>query len=173
MERTAMDRRAFLTRAVVGGLAGAGVASVPLLAESAVDVHIGINLPAPPRLVAVPASPVTYAPTVSANYFQYGGRFYVFDDGGWYVARAYNGPWAVVAPEYVPRPVLAVPVRYYRRPPRDWRGWRRDAPPRWSNNWGRRWDDEHGRPARYDRGRDRDRDGRRDDRDRDRDDRHR
>ena len=169
MERTdrTLDRRAFIEKAFVGGLVGAGIAGLPLLAESAVDVHIGVNLPAPARLVPVPSSPVTYAPTVSANYFQYGGHYYVYDHGGWYVSRRYNGPWAGIAPEYVPRPVLAVPVRYYRRPPRDWHGWRRDAPPRWSNNWGRRWDEEHGRGARWDRDRDRDRDDhRRDDRDR-------
>lgn len=159
---SAFDRRAFIAKALVGGLVSAGIASMPLRAESAVDVHVGINLPplpAPPRLVVVPSSPVTYAPSVSANYFQYGGQYYVFNNGGWYVSRRYNGPWAVIAPEYVPRPVLSVPVRYYRRPPPDWRGWRRDAAPRWSNNWGRRWDEEHGRGVRHDR-----RDDHRDDR---------
>jgi hypothetical protein len=162
MEQT-FDRRAFIAKAFVGGLVGAaGIGSLPLIAESAVDVHIGINLPVPPRLVPVPSSPVLYAPSVRANFFQYGGQYYVYDNGGWYVGRGYNGPWVVVAPEYVPRPVLAVPVRYYRRPPSDWRGYRRDAPPRWSNNWGRRWDAEHGRGVRWDR-HDRDDRDRRDD----------
>jgi hypothetical protein len=47
-----MDRRAFVSKALLGGLVGAGLAAFPRLAESAVDVHIGINVPAPPRLVA-------------------------------------------------------------------------------------------------------------------------
>ena len=144
-----MDRRAFVSKALLGGLVGAGLAAFPRLGESAVDVHIGVNLPAPPRLVAVPSAPaVTYAPSVRANYFRYGSRYYVYD-GGWYVSRGYNGPWAVIAPEYVPRPILAVPVRYYRRPPPDWRGWRRDAPPRWEHRWGRDWDERRGRSVRH------------------------
>jgi hypothetical protein len=89
---------------------------------------------------------------VRANYFRYGSRYYVYD-GGWHVSNGYNGPWAVIAPEYVPRPILAVPVRYYRRPPPDWRGWRRDAPPRWENRWGRDWDERRGRGVRHEGGR--------------------
>jgi hypothetical protein len=42
-----------------------------------------------------------------------------------------------------------VPVRYYRRPPPDWRGWRRDAPPRWEHRWGRDWDERRGRSVRH------------------------
>ena len=141
-----IDRRAFVSKALLGGLVGAGLAAFPRLGESAVDVHIGINLPAPPRLVTVPAAPaVTYAPGVRANYFHYGSRYYVYEGGGWYVSRGYNGPWAVISPEYVPRPILGVPVRYYRRPPPDWHGWRRDAPPRWERRWGRDWDERRGR----------------------------
>src|SRR5215831_19370542 len=84
-------------------------------------------------------APVAYAPDVSANYFQYGGQYYVFNNGGWYTARGYNGPWVAVAPQYVPRPLLTVPVRYYHAPPPAWRGWRHDAPPRWQHTWGRDW----------------------------------
>jgi hypothetical protein len=60
----------------------------------------------------------------------------------------------VVAPAYVPRPLLTVPVRYYHATPAEWRHWRREQPPRWAHNWGRDWD-EHGRPSR---GHDRDHD---------------
>jgi hypothetical protein len=98
-----------------------------------VSVNIGIALPAPPQLVAVPATPVFYAPAVSANYFFYGGRYYVFTSGVWYASRGHNGPWVVLAPPAVPAPILAVPVKYYRAAPPGWKQWRRDAPPRWSH----------------------------------------
>jgi hypothetical protein len=118
--------------AVVAGTAAPGYARV----------DISINLGAPPQLVPVPAAPsVTYAPSVDANYFAYSGQYYVFSNGGWYASRRYNGPWVAVAPEYVPRPLLSVPVQYYRRPPTAWRQWQRAQAPRWERHWGRRWDD--------------------------------
>jgi len=104
-----------------------------------VSVNIGINLPAPPPLVVVPSSPVQYAPSVEANYFFYGGEYFVFDGAHWYASSAYNGPWVVLAPEFIPMPVLQVPVRFYRRPPPEWRAWRHEAPPQWAPAWGRRW----------------------------------
>jgi hypothetical protein len=115
-----------------------------------VSVNIGIDLPAPPELVPVPGAPVMYAPGAPANYFFYGGGYYVFTGGVWYVGRAFNGPWVALAPEYVPRPILAVPVRYYRLPPPAWKAWRREAAPRWERRWGMRWE-EHREPARAER----------------------
>jgi len=63
----------------------------------------------------------------------------VFNDGAWYVSRGYNGPWFAVGPQFVPRPVLLVPVHYYRVPPGHWRAWNRHAPPRWGHEWGGEW----------------------------------
>ena len=118
----------------------------PTAAHARVNVDIGINLPGPPALVAVPGTVVTYAPDAPVNYFSYGGQFYVFRSGAWYVSSAYNGPWVVVAPAYVPRPLLAVPVRYYHTRPAEWRGWQADAAPHWQHDWGHRWveHDDHG-----------------------------
>jgi hypothetical protein len=70
-----------------------------------------------PQLVAVPGSSVFYAPGVELNFFAYGGRYYSFHHGGWFVATTHGGPWVAVAPSRVPRPVLAVPVAYYKVPP--------------------------------------------------------
>lgn len=126
------------------------VATVVLWARAGsaqVSVHIGINLGAPPPLVAVPSSPVMYAPSVDGNYFFYGGQYYVFDRGAWYVSRGHNGPWVVVAPEFVPRPILSIPVRYYRVPPPGWRHWRAEAAPRWEPRWGRRWEERREPPG--------------------------
>jgi hypothetical protein len=91
------------------------------------EINIGISvpvpappkivLPAPPRVVVVPNSPVSYAPNVDVNLFVYGGRYYTFHDGEWFHARTHNGPWAFIATNRVPKPVIAVPVTYYKVPP--------------------------------------------------------
>lgn len=72
---------------------------------------------APPQLVVVPGTAVYYAPRASMNFFAYGGRYYSFHEGAWFVATTYGGSWVTIAPARVPRPVLAVPVAYYKIPP--------------------------------------------------------
>jgi len=106
-------------------------------------VNVGINMPMYPRLVAVPGYPVYYDPMVDANYFFYDGMYWVFEGDDWYVSGWYNGPWQLVAREYVPLYVLRIPVRYYRRPPPYFRGWHADAPPRWGHHWGHDWEQQH------------------------------
>ena len=103
-------------------------------------VSIGINMPVYPRLVRVPGYPVYYDPGVDFNFFFYDGLYWVFQGDDWYVSSWYNGPWQLVAREYVPVYVLRVPVHYYRRPPPYFSGWRADAPPRWGEHWGRDWE---------------------------------
>ncbi len=103
-------------------------------------VSIGINLPLFPELVPVPGYPVYYAPQLDSNYFFYDGMYWVYQGDDWYASSWYNGPWGRVGPEFVPLYVLRIPVRYYRRPPAYFRGWQRDAPPRWGEHWGHDWD---------------------------------
>jgi hypothetical protein len=103
-------------------------------------VSIGINLPVYPQLVLVPGYPVYYAPHANANYFFYDGMYWVYAGDNWYTSAWYNGPWELVTPEAVPPFVLRVPVRYYRRPPVYFHGWRSDAPPRWGEHWGDAWE---------------------------------
>ena len=87
-----MLRRLVLAGFVLGAPVGA-----PSPGRAGVSVNIGIDLPAPPQLVPVPASPVMYAPGTPANYFFYGGRYYVFASGVWYASPGYNGPWVAIA----------------------------------------------------------------------------
>jgi len=129
-------------RMVLGGLTLVAMVAGTGAAHAAVNVNIGINLAAPPRVIVVPGTPVAYAPGVPGNYFVYAGQFYVFANGAWYASRGYNGPWVLLAPAYVPQPLLAVPVQYYHVRPRAWAQWRREAPPRWTPDWGRGWQDE-------------------------------
>ena len=107
-------------------------------------VSIGINLPAYPRLVRVPDYPVYYAPGLDANFFFYDGMYWVYQDDDWYASSWYNGPWGQVDRADVPLFILRIPVRYYRQPPAYFHGWRPDAPPRWSDHWGRDWEQRRG-----------------------------
>jgi hypothetical protein len=120
-----------------GVLALAAGLTLMITSQAAADgVRIGISVPvpapptvviapprppvvvaAPPQLVVVPGSPVFYAPGASMNFFAYGGRYYTFHEGAWFVATTYGSPWVSIAPAKVPRPVLAVPVTYYKVPP--------------------------------------------------------
>lgn len=94
----------------------------PAHAEVNVGINIGVPAPPPvivasPQLVVVPGTSVSYSPGVSFNLFVFGGRYYSLHDGVWFSAVGHGGPWVIIAPERVPRPVLAVPVTYYRIPP--------------------------------------------------------
>jgi len=108
--------------------------------EAQVQIDIGIHLPAPPQLVVVPeVRAVQYVPTAPANLFFYDGQYWAYVNGGWHVSARFNGPWIVISPVFVPRPILLVPVSYYRVPPGHWNQWHRKAPPRWGHEWGREW----------------------------------
>jgi len=109
-------------------------------AAAQIHVDIGIHLPAPPPLVVVPGvASVQYAPAAPANVFFYSGQYWIFANGGWHVSRRHDGPWLLVGPQFVPRPVLMVPVRYYHVPPGHWKQWQREAPPQWGHEWGNNW----------------------------------
>ena len=122
------------------------VCGVPSMGQAQVQVHVdlGFHLPAPPNLVVVPQVPaVRYVPvaTTPGNLFYYDGQYWAFAYQGWYVSGGYNGPWVYVAPEFVPRPVLLVPVQYYPVPPGHWKKWERSHAPHWRQDWGPEWAD--------------------------------
>jgi hypothetical protein len=85
---------------------------------------------------------VQYAPAAPANIFFYSGQYWAFANGGWHVNPGYNGPWIAVAPQFVPRPILVVPVNYYHVPPGHWKQWAKHQPPRWDDEWGREWSEQ-------------------------------
>ncbi len=103
------------------------------------NLSIGFNLPVYPQLVRVPGYPVYYAPDLGSNYFFYDGLYWVYQGDDWYASFWYNGPWGVVDRGYVPAYVLRIPVRYYRKPPRHFRGWASHEPPHWGQHWGNDW----------------------------------
>ena len=130
---------------------GLALMSVPMETASAENVSIGISTPgmtfglnigAPPPLVAVPGLPVYQAPSVPDNYFVYGGYYYLFHGGTWYYSHRYNGPWVALVMHQVPRPILEVPVRYYKKPPSHWK---KHGPPPWAAAKGHDYDRGHGK----------------------------
>ena len=122
------------------------VCGAPSMGQAQVQVHVdlGFHLPTPPKLVVVPQVPaVRYVPvaTTPGNLFYYDGQYWAFAYQGWYVSGGHNGPWVYVAPEFVPRPVLLVPVQYYHVPPGHWKKWERGHAPHWREDWGPEWAD--------------------------------
>ena len=101
--------------------------SLTIAPATAGDVNVGVNigvpapppivLAAPPPVVVVPDSRVYYAPNVSFNLFLYGGRYYSFHEGAWFVASKHSGPFVYIKLDKVPHQVRAVPVTYYKVPP--------------------------------------------------------
>jgi hypothetical protein len=109
---------------VAGFVIGGGSPSSAPAADVSVNVNIGappppaIVLPAPPALVVVPGVPlVRYAPSTNVDLFFHESRWYYSHGGYWYVGRSYRGPWTFVPVARLPRPIIAVPVKYYRVPP--------------------------------------------------------
>ena len=90
--------------------------------------NIGIsNAPPPPRVRFYQPPPVVLVPNSSVyvvenpygyDMFRYGGFFYVSNDGYWYRASSYRGPFVAVDARYVPRAIYSVPPGHWRH---DWR----------------------------------------------------
>ncbi len=110
---------------LAAAVAATGIWAAVVLAN---DVNSGHNVstPAPPpafivtsppRVAIVPGTDVYRVPSASFNLFLFGGRYYSFHNGAWFLAPSYNGPWKLITAERVPKPVRAVPASYYRIPP--------------------------------------------------------
>jgi hypothetical protein len=131
-------------RYVIPLLGALFLSTTPAIAQVSIGiglpgVSIGVNFPVYPQLTRIPGYPVYYAPQADSNYFFYDGMYWVYQEDNWYASSWYNGPWEFVGPQAVPLYVLRIPVRYYRAPPAYFRGWQRDAPPRWDDHWGNDW----------------------------------
>jgi hypothetical protein len=105
-----MGEKTFLMLSLAAGL------MAPAPAHADVSIGINVGIPAPPPIVATPPQ-LGVVPGAAYNLFVFGGRYYSFHDGAWFYSATGKGQWAVIANERVPRPVLAVPVTYYKIPP--------------------------------------------------------
>jgi hypothetical protein len=137
---------------VMGAMPAPATAQVFLgIRMPSVGIDIGFHARSYPDLRLVPGYPVYYAPAMEANYFYYDGMFWIFQGDNWYSSNWYDGPWQLVGAGEVPDYILRVPVGYYVRPPVFFRGWQRDAPPRWGDHWGAGWTKHRGNWDRWDR----------------------
>ena len=137
-------RRAVRATAVAlclfGGLSAVAPAQVRIGVGIALPgVRIGVNIPTYPNMAPIPGYPIYYAPQLDENLFFYDGTYWLFADDAWYSSTWYNGPWYPVGPYLVPSFILRIPVGFYRRPPLFFRGWDRNAAPRWDEHWGPQW----------------------------------
>ena len=93
--------------------------SAPQVASAQVQVNIGIVAPpplqfaAPPDVYVVPSgtSYVYMVPNYDGVYF-YGGNWYRFYDGYWFVSSNYNGYWEYIEPSMVPQVIFVIPPEY-------------------------------------------------------------
>jgi hypothetical protein len=97
-------------------------------AQSSLDVRLRIgDAPPPPRIVVYEEPHVVVVPgstvyvveddAIAYDSFRYGVYWYVYNDGWWYRARSYRGPFRVIETRYVPRAIFAVPAKHWRHHP--------------------------------------------------------
>ena len=117
-----------MRRITLGAMLAIGLVT-PLTAPAATSVGISVNIgnaPPPPvvvvrqepRVMVVPGSTVyVVQDEMPYDMFRYGVYWYVYNDGYWYRARAYRGPFRVIEVRYVPRAIVSVPARHWRHHP--------------------------------------------------------
>jgi hypothetical protein len=124
-----------LLRALVAGALLATTGIGPALSAVDFDVHFGTRSPrvyyrSQPRMVIVPGSEVYYVEGPGYDMFRYGSWWYINEDGAWYRARSYRGPYYVTSYQGVPRQIIVVPDRYHHHPfrpnDRSWKGGKDD-----------------------------------------------
>jgi hypothetical protein len=86
---------------------------------------MGVSSAPPPRvviyeepvLVVVPGTPVYVVENSSYDMFRYGSFWYLSSGTTWYRASAPSGPYVAVEVRRVPKPVLTVPARHWKKHP--------------------------------------------------------
>jgi len=162
-------KRLLVTAAAVASL---GFAALPVTSMASTRVGVSINIGDPyrgaalrfrsePDVILVPETRVYYVRNYDYDVYRYGRYWYFIDDGRWYRARTYRGPFLYIHQTSVPRAIVQVPPRYKKRwgPPRHAvaRGHVKSRDAR-DGMWVDR-DKKDGRPSNRGRGKDHDRGG--------------
>jgi hypothetical protein len=112
------------TGALVVTVATLGATPTPAAAAVSADINVRIGpRPAPvvvfdrePDVVLVPRSRVYYVDHDRYDLYRYGRYWYINDDGYWFRASSYRGPFVSISVGRVPRSIVVVPARYRRHP---------------------------------------------------------
>ncbi len=125
-------RQAHVVSAAVALLVAStlAVSTVPASAETRTYFGFRIdfgNAPPPPRVEFVRAPRMVMVPGMRVmvlgeqdpgyDMFRYGSWYYVCNDGYWYRARSFRGPFGWIDARKVPRPMFDVPGRHWRHHP--------------------------------------------------------
>jgi hypothetical protein len=105
-------------------------AAVPAWAGSSGSISVQLNIgnaPPPPVVVYQESPPVVIVPGSAVyvvndsrcgyDFFRFGVYWYIWNDGYFYRARSYNGPFRVIEARYVPAAIWNVPSRHWKRHP--------------------------------------------------------
>ena len=78
------------------------------------DEGASLTFRSQPRVVLVPSTRVYYVRDYDYDLYRYGSYWYYVDDGYWFRASSWRGPFVQIRLSSVPRSVVSVP-RSYRR----------------------------------------------------------
>ena len=123
--------RMILVAAVLVPLATSGAPRPAPGADAGVSLRIGdrydgtrLRFTTRPRMRIVPGSRVYYIRDSDQDVYHYGRFYYGYDQGRWYRASTYRGPWIYVHGRTVPRQIYSVPSDYRRNWEGDYNYWR-------------------------------------------------
>lgn len=116
-----------------GWIALAILVAAPAGAETSASLRMQLNLgnaPPPPAVFFDNTPPLVVVPRTTVyvvrhdrdsdrdyDFFRYGVYWYIWNDGYWYRARSYRGPFSVIHPRYVPAAIIKVPSKHWRHHP--------------------------------------------------------
>jgi len=115
-------KRTILLATALGAFLGFALPARQADASVSVGVSIGtgrhggfsLSFASRPSVVLIPSSRVYYASNFAEDLYCYDDDWYTCDDGTWYTARSYNGPFVQIAFTSLPYEIRSVPVSYRR-----------------------------------------------------------
>jgi hypothetical protein len=115
-------KRALILAAALAALVEFALPARQAQASVSVGVSIGsgrhggfsLSFASRPNVVLIPSSRVYYAPDLDEDLYAYDDEWYYCDEGTWYVADSYDGPFVAIGFASVPFEIRNVPGHYRR-----------------------------------------------------------
>src|SRR5512138_1136132 len=102
-ERGSPMKRLLMLAALLTPLLVTGYPTPAKAADVGISLRIGdryrgnnLYFDSRPQMVVVPGTRVYYVEDSDYDVYRYGGWYYAFDDGRWFRANSYRGPWIYV-----------------------------------------------------------------------------